>query len=144
MQTIFQGKSIRAQWNASHQLMEITWSGPSTSKEFRKASQSILEEALVRQPSRWLLDQKGMMIFPEDFDWFKEKMFPQFQPYLINSKLAIVLSSNPYGEYAMKQFLKGLYPNGHLHVFFFEETAFARQWLIEAEQGYEASSGMAS
>ncbi len=135
MQRVFAGKGMMVYASQEHQILEIFWKGLTSSEEFRKAGHKIVDIALKWGIRKWLIDQKSMMIFPKDFDWALQELYPVLSNSLGKEAfVSIVLAQNYYGEYAVKQALKQFFPQGSLSAAYFENHEAAYQWLIEVDR----------
>lgn len=134
MEKLYQNPSIQIDYNRAEDILEILWTQPSSSDEFRAAGNFLSSIAPEKQFKKWLLNQEKMMIFPQDFFWAQQQLYPQLAELVDHSgKVAIVLSQNLFSSVFIKKTLLDTFPKGNYYVFYFPEPSSARAWLREVD-----------
>lgn len=138
MHTFINNQYIVASSNGNK--IEITQTGSIPSEVFRASWNSIAAYTQAHKLKYWLIDQRAMSVYPQDYKWFLEE-WGTAHANLFNAQACIALVSpkNFYCEFTQNQFLKTVFPNGNLNVVKFENTSDAQSWLKDASQTFEMS-----
>lgn len=137
MQRIFMGEGVIIYANREHKLVELVWKGCTSSVEFKEAAFALVDLTRKWKIDKWLVDQKNMMIYPQDFEWALKEIYPELIKFgQKKSVVSIVLSDNLFGEFSIKKALNQYFPKGNLRVAYFDNPGVAWNWLLEVDQDF--------
>ncbi|UZR96926.1 hypothetical protein [Chondrinema litorale] len=124
-------KSISIVYHESSNYIEMNFTGPSESVDYRAAWDKALEIATENKVIHWFFDQKKMSLFPQDLKWATEDWYPRSIKALGAERYnAIVSSDNFFSDYQLKKNLDGLYQDvDNPSVAYFKSREDALEWL---------------
>jgi hypothetical protein len=124
------GKSLTLVYHESPKFLEMSFTGPSSSDEYRKAWDMALEVAVKHGVKHWFFDQKKMSIHPDDLKWATENWYPRSVKALGQERfVAIIASENFFSEFQVKKNLKETAEKDGGNIAYFRSREEAIKWL---------------